>query len=45
MISAHMPYELRDDDQNDEILAACALGEYSQNNENLAAYAICSKMV
>jgi len=39
-ILAHMPLALRDDDQNDEIRAAYVLNEQSQNNENLAAYAI-----
>jgi len=34
-----MLYALRDDDQNDEVLAAYVLCKESQNNENLAAYA------
>ena len=37
----HMPDALRDD-QHYEILAAYALSEGSQNNENLAYYAICT---
>jgi len=42
MILAHMPYALRDDDQNYEILAAYALSEDIQNHENLSGYAICA---
>jgi len=40
-----MPYALKDEDQKDEILAAYERMEESQNNNNLGAYGICTKML
>ena len=45
IILVNVPYALRDDDQNNEILAAYVLCGESHNNENLAAYAKYSKML
>ena len=37
-----MPYALRDDDQNEDILATYELREESQNDETLAASGRCA---